>query len=55
MKTGPIVWSLVWAVAIIATAFIFKGSRAEYWIESALVVGALTFVVLRRQRPARTR
>jgi hypothetical protein len=48
-KLGPsaIVWSLVWAFAIIATAFLFKGKPAEYWIESGLIIGALTFVVLK--------
>jgi hypothetical protein len=50
---AAIVWSLVWALAIVATAFLFKGNPAEYWIEAALVVGALTFVVLkRRHEPA---
>jgi len=48
----PIIWSLVWVSAIIATAFLFKGNPAEDWIEAALVVGALTFVVLKRKRPA---
>jgi hypothetical protein len=48
----PVIWSLLWASAIIATAFLFKGNPAEYWIEAALVVGALTFVVLKRKRPA---
>ena len=48
----PIVWAIVWALAIIATAFLFKGKPAEYWIESGLVVGALTFVVLKSRRPS---
>jgi hypothetical protein len=47
--TSAIVWSLVWAVAIIAAAFLFKGNPAEYWIEAGLIVGALTFVVLKRR------
>jgi hypothetical protein len=47
---SAIVWSLVWAIAIIATAFLFKGNPAEYWIESGLILGALTFVVLKRER-----
>jgi hypothetical protein len=47
--TSAIAWSLVWALAIIATAFFFKGQPAEYWIEAGLIVGALTFVVLKRR------
>jgi len=50
LGTSAVVWSLVWAIAIIAAAFLFKGNPAEYWIESGLVVGALTFVVLKRRR-----
>jgi hypothetical protein len=50
LGTSAIVWSLVWAIAIIATAFLFRGNPAEYWIESGLIIGALTFVVLKRRR-----
>ncbi len=50
LATSPIAWSLVWAVAIVAAAFVFKGSPANLWVESALVVGALTTVVLKSQR-----
>jgi len=50
LGTSAIVWSLVWAAAIIAAAFLFKGNPAEYWIESGLIIGALTFVVLKRRR-----
>jgi hypothetical protein len=49
LGTWAIVWSLVWALAIVATAFLFKGNPAEYWIEAGLIVGALTFVVLKRR------
>ncbi|MGC2804138.1 MAG: hypothetical protein WCA41_20045, partial [Candidatus Acidiferrum sp.] len=51
LATSPIAWSLVWAVAIIAAAFLFKGNPANYWVEACLVVGALTTVVLQSQRP----
>jgi len=47
----PILWSLVFALAMIASAFLFKGNPALYWIEAALIVAALTFVVLKPQRP----
>jgi hypothetical protein len=50
LGTSAIVWALVWAIAIIAAAFLFRGNPAEYWIESGLIVGALTFVVLKRRR-----
>ena len=50
LATSAIVWSLVWALAIIAAAFLFKGNPAEYWIEAGLILGALTFVVLKRRR-----
>jgi hypothetical protein len=54
-ETSSVVWSLMWAFAIIATAVLFKGSPSSYWIEAALVVGALAFVILRSQRPAENR
>jgi hypothetical protein len=51
LATSPILWSLVWAIAMLAAAFVFKRNPAAYWVESALVVGALTTVVLKAQRP----
>jgi hypothetical protein len=53
LGTWTIVWSLVWAFAVIATAFLFKGNPTEYWIEAGLIVGALTFVVLKPRPSAR--
>jgi hypothetical protein len=50
MKTSTLVWSAIFAVAIVAAAFVFHG-RTEYWVESALIVAALGFVILRK-RPA---
>jgi len=50
--TSTVVFSLLWALAIVATAFLFRGKAAEYWIESALIAGALGFVVLKPRRPA---
>jgi hypothetical protein len=50
LAMSPIAWSLVWAVAMIAAAFVFKGNPANYWVESALVVGALTTRVLKSER-----
>jgi hypothetical protein len=48
-----ILWSLVFALAMIASAFLFKGNPALYWIEAALTVAALALVILKPQRPAR--
>jgi hypothetical protein len=53
--TSAIVWSLVWAFAIIAAAFLFKRNPAIYWIEAGLIIGALTFVVLKPRRAASAR
>jgi hypothetical protein len=49
----PILWSLVFALAMIASAFFFKGNPALYWIEAGLIVAALALVILKRQRPVR--
>lgn len=51
----PILWSLVFALAMVASAFLSKGSPALYWIESSLTVAALTFVILKPQQPVRVR
>lgn len=49
LRTSPIARSLVWALAILAAAYLFKHRpAAAYWIESALMVGALTFLILKR-------
>jgi hypothetical protein len=55
LGSSAIVWSLVWAFAIIAAAFLFKGNPAVYWIEAGLIIGALTFVVLKPRRAASAR
>jgi hypothetical protein len=47
-----ILWSLVFALAMVASAFLFKGHPALYWIEAGLTVAALAIVVLKTQRPA---
>jgi uncharacterized membrane protein YbhN (UPF0104 family) len=48
--TSLILWSLVWAFALIATAFLFKGNPAKDWIESALFVVAFTFWLWKSQQ-----
>jgi hypothetical protein len=46
-----ILWSLVFALAIVASTFLFKGHPALYWIETGLTIAALILVVLKTQRP----
>jgi hypothetical protein len=46
-----ILWSLVFASAMVASAFLFKGNPALYWIEAGLTVAVLALVVLKTQRP----
>jgi hypothetical protein len=50
--TKRILWSLVFALAMVASALLFKGNPALYWIEAGLVIAALTFVILKSPRPA---
>jgi hypothetical protein len=40
----------MWALAIIASALIFKGNPARDWIETGFVGLALVFVVLSAKR-----
>jgi hypothetical protein len=47
-----ILWSLVFALAMIASALIFKGNPALYWMEAGLMVATLTFVILKSPQPA---
>jgi hypothetical protein len=49
-----IFWSLVWAFALIAAAYIFKNNPIKDGIESALLVGAIACLLWNyEQRPAR--
>jgi hypothetical protein len=52
MKTSTILWSSAFAIAIVATAFAFRGA-AEYWIEFCLIITAIELMIL-RERLART-
>jgi hypothetical protein len=54
-ESSRIIWAFVFALAMIAAAFLFKGKPSLYWIESALLVGALTFVILKPRRPVSAR
>ena len=37
-----VLWAVVWALAFIASAILFKGHPAKDWVQSALFVGAVT-------------
>jgi hypothetical protein len=46
-----ILWSLLWALTLIALPFLFKGNTAASWIEAAInVVGIFVFLVLNSRR-----
>jgi hypothetical protein len=54
-RISQILWSLVWAFALVATAFLFKGNPAIYWIESAILVGAIFCLMWNYERSASRR
>jgi hypothetical protein len=41
--TTLVLWAIVWALAIIASAILFKGNPAKDWLQAALFIGAITF------------
>ena len=41
-QSKPILWSMVWAIAFIASAIVFKGNPEKEWIQAALFVVGLT-------------
>ncbi len=49
--SSRILWSVVWALAIIASAFLFKGTTYAAPLETALTGLGLVFVVLKSPRP----
>jgi len=42
-----IVWAVVWAIAFIMSAILFKGSPVKEWIQAALFIAALTFLLFK--------
>jgi len=48
-----IMWALFWAIAMIGSAIIFKGSAVKDWVQSALFIASLTFWLFQSQRAAR--
>jgi hypothetical protein len=58
MPAGSLIaWSLLWALALIAMPFLFKGNTAASWIEAAInVVGIFVYLLLNsRRNPEPTR
>jgi hypothetical protein len=53
--TTLVLWSIVWAIAFVASAFFFKGNPVKDWIQSALFIGGITFWLWQFQRVARPR
>ena len=41
--TTLILGSIVWALAIIASAILYKGNLVKDWLQAALFIGAITF------------
>jgi hypothetical protein len=48
--TTLILWAIAWAVAMIASAILLKGSPVKDWIQAALFIGAMSFWVWQSQR-----
>jgi hypothetical protein len=44
-KHAEILWSIVWAIALVAAAFVFKHSPALNWVEGTIFVAAITHVL----------
>jgi hypothetical protein len=53
--TTLVLWSIVWAIAFVASAFFFKGNPVKDWIQSALFIGGITLWLWQSQRVARPR
>jgi len=45
-----ILWSTVWALALIASAIVLKGNPAKEWVQAVLFIGALTVVLWQGQQ-----
>ena len=45
-----ILWSIAWALALIASAIFLKGNPAKDWVQAALFIGALSVWLWQSQR-----
>ena len=53
--TTLVLWAIAWALALIASAILFKGNPVKDWVQSALFIGALTFWLWQSWRLVRPR
>lgn len=53
--TTLILWAIAWALALIASAILFKGNSLKDWIQSTLFIGAITFWLWQVGRLSRPR
>jgi hypothetical protein len=53
--TTLVLWATAWALALIASAILFKGNPLKDWIQAALFIGAMTFWLWQSQLLARHR
>ena len=50
-----VLWAIAWAIAFVISAILFKGNPVKEWIQAALFIGALTFLLFKAQGLARSR
>lgn len=48
-----LLWSLVWASALVAASFLFPSEPAKYWVEPAILVAAITHLLWKWERRTR--
>lgn len=53
--TTLVLWTTVWALALIASAFLFKGSPVKDWLQAALFIGGMVLLLWQYPRLARDR
>jgi hypothetical protein len=46
-------WAIAWALALVATAILFKGNPIKDWVQSALYLGAISFWFWKSRQLAR--
>jgi cobalamin synthase len=54
-KTILVLWALIWALALIGSAFVFKGNPIKDWIQLVLLVVGVTVWLWQSRRQARLR
>jgi len=53
--TTLVLWAVIWALALIVSAFVFKGNPIKDWIQSVLFVVGITVWLWQSRRQARLR